>query len=31
MELIEVKTTAQFKKHVTDSDVPVMVYFYAPW
>lgn len=31
MEPIEVKTAAQFKKHVTDSAAPVLVYFHAPW
>jgi thioredoxin-like negative regulator of GroEL len=31
MSAIEVKTLAQFKKHVLESDVPVVVYFHAPW
>ena len=31
MELIEVKTAAEFKKHVLESAVPVVVYFHAPW
>jgi len=31
MEFIEVKTAAQFKKHVTGSLVPVLVYYHAPW
>lgn len=31
MTAIEVKTASEFKKHVTESDVPVLVYFHAPW
>ena len=31
MELIEIETAPEFKKHVTNSDVPVFVYFHAPW
>jgi len=31
MSFVEIKTASQFKKHVTESDVPVMVYFHAPW
>jgi hypothetical protein len=31
MKPIEMKTAAQFKKAVTGSAVPVLVYFHAPW
>ena len=31
MTAIEVKTAREFKNHVLDSDVPVLVYFHAPW
>ncbi len=31
MSFIEIQTTAEFKKHVLESDVPVLVYFHAPW
>jgi hypothetical protein len=31
MSAIEVRTASQFKKNVLDSDVPVLVFFSAPW
>jgi hypothetical protein len=31
MPAVEVKSLAEFKKHVVESDVPVVVYFHAPW
>jgi hypothetical protein len=30
MEFVEITTAAQFKKHVLESDAPVLVYFRAP-
>jgi len=31
MPAIEVNTAPQFQKHVLESDLPVVVYFFAPW
>ena len=31
MSAFEVKTARDFKKLVTTSDVPTLVYFHAPW
>ena len=31
MELIEITTATEFKKHVLDNAEPVLVYFHAPW
>jgi thioredoxin-like negative regulator of GroEL len=31
MKTETVTTSAEFKKHVLESAVPVVVYFHAPW
>ena len=31
MPAIDVKSLAEFKQHVLESDAPVVSYFYAPW